>query len=444
MQPIDSLLCARWIVPVEPRESILENHAVAIADGRIIALLPRDQAEARYQPHTTIELGSHALLPGLVNAHTHAAMTLLRGLADDLPLMRWLQEHIWPAEGRWVSEEFVRDGTRHAVAEMLRSGTTCFNDMYFFPDVAARTASAAGIRSVVGLIAIDFPTVWAADADEYLDKGLAVHDEFRHDALVRTAFAPHAPYTVSDGPLERIRVLADELDIPIHMHVHETAHEVAEAVEKHGERPLARLTRLGLLSPSLLAVHMTQLEDDEITAVADAGVRVVHCPESNLKLASGFCPVARLQAAGVTVALGTDGAASNNDLDLFGELRSAALLAKAVAGDASVLPAARALEMATLDGARALGWDDEIGSLLPGKAADLVAVRLDGIESEPLYHPLSQIVYALDRDRVSDVWVAGQHLLRERRLTTLDENEIIATARRWGGKIQAADAGLGD
>ena len=444
MQPIDSLLCARWIVPVEPRESILENHAVAIADGRIIALLPRDQAEARYQPHTTIELGSHALLPGLVNAHTHAAMTLLRGLADDLPLMRWLQEHIWPAEGRWVSEEFVRDGTRHAVAEMLRSGTTCFNDMYFFPDVAARTASAAGIRSVVGLIAIDFPTVWAADADEYLDKGLAVHDEFRHDALVRTAFAPHAPYTVSDGPLERIRVLADELDIPIHMHVHETAHEVAEAVEKHGERPLARLTRLGLLSPSLLAVHMTQLEDDEITAVADAGVGVVHCPESNLKLASGFCPVARLQAAGVTVALGTDGAASNNDLDLFGELRSAALLAKAVAGDASVLPAARALEMATLDGARALGWDDEIGSLLPGKAADLVAVRLDGIESEPLYHPLSQIVYALDRDRVSDVWVAGQHLLRERRLTTLDENEIIATARRWGGKIQAADAGLGE
>jgi len=443
MQPIDTLLCARWIVPIEPRDTVLENHAVAIADGRIVALLPRAEAETRYQPHTTIDLGQHALLPGLVNAHTHAAMTLLRGLADDLPLMRWLQEHIWPAEQRWVSEEFVRDGTRHAVAEMLRSGTTCFNDMYFFPDITARTASAAGIRSVVGLIAIDFPTVWAADADEYLDKGLAVHDEFRHDTLVRTAFAPHAPYTVSDGPLERIRVLADELDIPIHMHVHETAHEVAEAVEKHGERPLARLARLGLLSPSLLAVHMTQLDDDEIDQVADAGVRVVHCPESNLKLASGFCPVSRLQAAGVTVALGTDGAASNNDLDMFGELRSAALLAKAVSADASALPAVRALEMATLDGARALGWDDDIGSLRPGKAADLVAVRLDGIETEPLYHPLSQIVYALDRGRVSDVWVAGQHQLRDRRLTTLDEEEILASTRRWSERIGASDAAAG-
>jgi len=440
MQTIDTLLCARWIVPVEPRDVVLEEHAVAIADGRILALLPRAEALARYRPHTTVVLDRHALLPGLVNAHTHAAMTLLRGLADDLPLMRWLQEHIWPAEGRWVSEEFVRDGTRLAVAEMLRSGTTCFNDMYFFPDVTARVASAAGIRSMVGLIAIDFPTVWAADAGEYLDKGLAVHDEFRHDALVRTAFAPHAPYTVSDAPLERIRVLADELDIPIHMHVHETAHEVAEAVARHGERPLARLARLGLLSPALLAVHMTQLEAAEIDTLAAAGVRVVHCPESNLKLASGFCPVARLQAAGVTVALGTDGAASNNDLDMFGELRSAALLAKAVAHDASALPAARALEMATLDGARALGWDEEIGSLVAGKAADLVAVRLDGIETEPLYQPLSQIVYALDRGRVSDVWVAGQHLLRERHLTTLDEQEILADARRWGERIGASDA----
>ena len=444
MEAIDSLLCARWVVPVEPRDVVLEDHAVAVADGRIVALLPRDQAEARFDPHVRVELGDHALLPGLVNAHTHAAMTLLRGLADDLPLMTWLQEHIWPAEGRWVSEEFVRDGTRHAVAEMLRSGTTCFNDMYFFPDVTARAASAAGIRSMVGLIAIDFPTVWARDADEYLDKGLAVHDEFRHDALVRTAFAPHAPYTVSDGPLERIRVLADELEIPIHMHVHETADEVAQALAAHGERPLERLARLGLLSPSLLAVHMTQLDDDDVLRVAKAGVRVVHCPESNMKLASGFCPVAKLQAAGVTVALGSDGAASNNDLDLFGEMRSAALLAKAVAGDASALPVARALEMATLDGARALGWDDQIGSLLPGKAADLVAVRLTGISTEPLYHPLSAIVYALDRGRVSDVWVAGRHLLRERRLTTLDEAEILAAARRWGTRIAASDAEADD
>ena len=441
MQAIDTLITARWIVPIEPRGTLLEDHALAVADGRIVALLPRAEAEARYAAQTRHDFPRHALLPGLVNARTHAAMTLLRGLADDLPLMTWLQEHVWPAEARWVSEEFVRDGTRHAVAEMLRSGTTCFNDMYFFPDVTARTASAAGIRAVVGLIAIDFPTVWAGGADEYLDKGLAVHDEFRHDALVRTAFAPHAPYTVSDGPLERIRVLADELDIPVHMHVHETAHEVAESLRQHGLRPLARLDRLGLLSPSLLAVHMTQLDDAEIERVADAGVRVAHCPESNLKLASGFCPVQRLLDVGVTVALGTDGAASNNDLDLLGELRTAALLAKAVAGDASALPASRALEMATLDGARALGWDDEIGSLVPGKAADVIAVDLGGIETEPLYHPLSQLVYALDRGRVSDVWVGGQHLLRGRRLTTLDEAEILDAARRWGARIGASDAG---
>ncbi|HEY5789716.1 MAG TPA: TRZ/ATZ family hydrolase [Gammaproteobacteria bacterium] len=439
MHEIDTLLDARWIVPVEPEGVVLERHSLALHGGRIVALCPQAEAHARFAPRQHLVLDRHALLPGLVNAHTHAAMTLLRGLADDLPLMRWLQEHIWPAEGRWVSEEFIRDGSRLAAAEMLRSGTTCFADMYFFPEVTARVVSAAGLRAVIGLIAIDFPTAWAASADEYLDKGLAVHDEFRHDPLIRTAFAPHAPYTVSDAPLERIRVLADELDLPIHMHVHETAHEVSEALARHGERPLARLARLGLLTPSLVAVHMTQLEPAEIEQVAAAGVRVVHCPESNLKLASGFCPVAALDRAGACVALGTDGAASNNDLDLLGELRSAALLAKAVAGDASALPAARALTLATLHGARAYGLDDEIGSLLPGKAADVIAVDLGGLEAAPLYHPLSQLVYALDRSRVSDAWVAGQHLLNGRRLTTLDEDEIVAAAQRWGVRIGAAD-----
>ena len=442
MQPVDLLLHARWVVPVEPEGVVLEAHSVAVADGRIRSICPRAEAGARFAAEHEIELPDHALLPGLVNAHTHAAMTLLRGLADDLPLMEWLHDHVWPAEARWVGDEFVRDGTRHAVAEMLRGGTTCFADMYFFPDVVARVASAAGIRAVVGLIAIDFPTVWAGSADEYLDKGLAVHDEFRNDTLVRTAFAPHAPYTVSDGPLERIRVLADELDIPIHMHVHETAHEVAESVMRHGARPLARLDRLGLLTPALVAVHMTQLEDAEIERVAEAGVAAVHCPESNLKLASGFCPVHRLDRAGVRVALGTDGAASNNDLDMLGELRTAALLAKAVAGDAAALPAARALSLATLHGARAYGLDEEIGSLRPGKAADLVAVELGTVETEPLYHPLSQIVYALDRGRVSDVWVAGQQLLHERRLVRLDEQEIIADSRAWARRIAAGDPGV--
>jgi 5-methylthioadenosine/S-adenosylhomocysteine deaminase len=439
MREIDSLLHARWIVPVEPDGLVFEHHSLAIHEGRILELLPTAEAEQRYRAGSVTRLPEHVLIPGLVNAHTHAAMCLLRGLADDLHLMDWLQHHIWPAEARWVNEEFVHDGTQLAIAEMLRGGTTCFNDMYFFPDVTARVSAACGMRATVGLILIDFPTAWAENADEYLAKGLALHDEYRNDPLIGTAFAPHAPYTVSDAPLQRIRMLADELEIPVHMHVHETAHEVQEAVTNTGRRPLARLQALDLVSPSLLAVHMTQLLDEEIEALAAAGTRVVHCPESNLKLASGFCPVQGLDTAGVIVALGTDGAASNNDLDMLGEMRTAALLAKAVAADASALPAHRALRMATLHGAMALGRGAEIGSLEAGKWADLTAVRLDALETQPLYDPVSQLVYATGRHQVSDVWVAGRQLLRERVLTTLDEAAILRNARAWQSRIAAAD-----
>ena len=441
MRDIDSLVHARWIVPVEPDGLVLDHHSLAIHEGRILELLPTSEAERRYRAHSVTRLLEHVLIPGLVNAHTHAAMSLLRGLADDLHLMDWLQHHIWPAEARWVNEEFVHDGTQLAIAEMLRGGTTCFNDMYFFPDVTARVSAACGMRATVGLILIDFPTAWADNAEEYLTKGLALHDEYRNDPLIGTAFAPHAPYTVSDAPLQRVRVLADELDIPVHMHVHETAHEVSEALAATGHRPLARLQALDLLSPALLAVHMTQLEDGEIQALADAGARVVHCPESNLKLASGFCPVEKLDRAGVIVALGTDGAASNNDLDMLGEMRSAALLGKAVANDASALPAHRVLRMATLHGAMALGRGAEIGSLEVGKWADIAAVRLDALETQPLYDPVSQLVYAASRHQVSDVWVAGRQLLRERVLTTLDEVAILRNARAWQTQIAATDRG---
>ena len=436
MEHVDTLLHARWIIPVEPDHAVLEHHSLAIKDGRIHRLLPTREARRLHRADYDVELTEHALIPGLVNAHTHAAMTLFRGLADDLPLMDWLNNHIWPAEGAWVNAEFVRDGTQLAIAEMLKGGVTCFNDMYFFPDETAQTAADAGMRAVVGMILIDFPTAWAGDAEEYLRKGLELHDRFRNHPLIATAFAPHAPYTVSNGPLERVRVLADELDVPIHMHVHETAAEVQQGMESHGMRPLQRLDKLGLASPRLLAVHMTQLTDEEIAAYARSGAHVVHCPESNLKLASGFCPVHKLLQAGINVAIGTDGAASNNDLDMFAEMRAAALLAKAVAQDASALPAALALRMATLNGARALGLEDETGSLLPGKAADIAAVRLDNIETQPLYHPVSQLVYAAGRHRVSDVWVAGQHLVKEGILTTLDEQEILAKARAWQQKIR--------
>ncbi len=436
MQPIDTLIHARWIIPVEPERSVLEHHALAVDKGRIVALLDSREATARYQPAETVNLHHHALIPGLVNAHTHAAMTLFRGMADDLVLAEWLQGHIWPAEATWVSPDFVRDGTLLSIAEMLRSGTTCFNDMYFFPDVTARAATETGIRACVGLILIDFPTAWAQSAQEYLEKGLALHDELRHSETVRTAFAPHAPYTVSDGPLEKVRTLADELDLPVHMHVHETAHEIEESLARYGMRPLERLDRLGLLNPHLLAVHMTQLHPEEMTTLAERGVHVLHCPESNLKLGSGFCEVARLLAAGVNVALGTDGAASNNDLDMLVEMRTAALLAKGVSRDPTAVPAHTALRMATLNGARALGLDDTIGSLVPGKAADMTALDLSHLSCQPVYDAASQVVYAASRDQVTDVWVAGRHLLKNGEPTTLDRHAVLRRTVEWGRKIQ--------
>ncbi len=437
MQAADLLLHARWLLPIRPSGVVLEHHGVAIRNGVIQAVAPSATLTAEWQAEQVVELGEQVLMPGLVNAHTHAAMTLLRGLADDLPLMPWLQEHIWPAEQRWVGSEFVADGTRLACAEMLRSGVTCFNDMYFFPEVTAQIAGELGQRVVLGLIVIDFPTAYAQNADEYLAKGLALHDRLRSHATLHTAFAPHAPYTVSDAPLARIAMLAEELDIPVHMHVHETAQEIQDAITQHGGRPLARLDALGLLSPRLAAVHMTQLRDDEITRLADTGVSVIHCPESNLKLASGFCPVQRLLEAKVNLALGTDGAASNNDLDLLGEMRSAALLAKGVAQNAAALPAEKALEMATLGGARALGLEERIGSIEVGKDADLISLNLQQIETQPVYDLISQLVYATARHQVQHAWVAGRQVLRERELINTDTHALLLNAAEWGRKIAA-------
>jgi 5-methylthioadenosine/S-adenosylhomocysteine deaminase len=318
---------------------------------------------------------------------------------------------------------------------MLRSGTTCFNDMYFFPDVTARVAAQVGMRATVGLIVIDFPSAWAADTDAYFDKAIAVHDRFRGDPLVRTAFAPHAPYSVADAPLRRAQTLANELDLPLHIHLHETAAEVAAGQERHGCRPIERLRRLDMIGAGLLAVHMTQLEPSEIVLFAESGAQVVHCPQSNLKLASGHCPVAALLDSGVQVALGTDGAASNNDLDMLSEMQTAALLAKGVSGDACALPAAAALRMATLSGARALGIDQLTGSLSAGKSADMVALDLGRPETQPLYHPVSQIVYAAGREQVRHVWVAGRQLLRDGVLTGIDLQQTLQRAAAWRERI---------
>ena len=431
------LLKPRWILTVNDRFDLLEDHALLIEGSEIRRILPADALPSLPDPERTevIELPGKLLMPGLVNAHSHAAMTLLRGLADDLPLMDWLNDHIWPAESRFVDRRFIEDGVRLAIAEMIRSGTTCFNDMYFFPDVMARCCQQMGMRAVAGLIVIDFPTVWAADADEYLSKAITVNDELKEYPLVSAAFAPHAPYTVADAALERIAMYSSELDLPVHMHVHETRLEVDQAVQQTGERPLQRLDRLGLVNPNLIAVHMTELEELEIERLAETNAKVVHCPESNLKLASGLCPVAHLQQAGVTVALGTDGAASNNDLDLFGELRTAALLAKGVSGDASACNAQQAIRMATIDGARSLGLGDRIGSIEEGKQADLVAIDFTALNTRPLYNPLSHLVYALNSRQVSDVWVAGRRQLASGRFTDIDAETLIARAAEWRDRI---------
>ena len=432
---IDSILHPTWIASVDEQNTVHHNYSVAIHEGRIHDLLPKQELLEKYSSDVEVNLSNQLLIPGLINSHTHSPMSLMRGMADDLPLMDWLNNHIWPTEQKHMSAEFVYDGSLLACAEMIRGGTTCFNDMYFFPEETARAVEQAGMRAKLGLIFIDFPSAWAKDADEYLAKGIELHDQLHSNSLISTAFAPHAPYTVSDEPLKRIATYAEELDIPIHIHLHETAGEVEQAVASSGKRPIERLHELGLLSPRLLAVHMTQVTDEEIALVAETGTHVMHCPESNLKLASGFCPAYQLQQSGVNITLGTDGAASNNDLDMISEMRTAALLAKAVANNASALPAEDTLRMATINGAKALGLDTEIGSIEIGKSADIASIDLSGIENQPVYDPISQLVYSAGRENVTNVWVAGNHLLKDRELTTLDEKAILQKAAYWQDKI---------
>ena len=434
-----TIISPHWLVTVNDSFEVLTDSSVIVINGVIDDIVSNDELAARPElaNASRIELSDHVLMPGLVNAHTHAAMSLLRGIADDLPLMDWLQNHIWPAESKWVDRGFIRDGVALAAAEMLRGGTTCFNDMYFFPDDMARTCQQLGIRAVAGLIVLDFPTIWASDANDYLSKALAVNDELKELPLVTCALAPHAPYTVSDGPLEKVAMYSSELDLPVHMHLHETQHEVDEAVKASGMRPLQRLDQLGLLNPNLVAVHMTALQQMEIERIAETGVNVAHCPESNMKLASGFCPLHELDQQAINICLGTDGAASNNDLDMFGEMRSAALLAKAVAGDASACNAEHSIRMATINGARALGLGERIGSIEIGKQADLIAIDLSHPATQPVYDPVAQLVYAANSQQVSHVWVDGVSRVLDYQLADdIDSVEIITRARNWQNRIQ--------
>ena len=436
-QPIDLLIEPRWLIPIEPHGVVLEGQAVAVSGGEIAAVLPAQEAQLRFRPARRIVLPGHVLIPGLVNLHTHAAMTLLRGIADDLALMDWLKTRIWPAESRHVSAAFVRDGTLLACAEMLRGGITCFNDMYFFPAAAAEAARNLGMRAALGMVVIEFPTAYASDAADYISKGLAMRDRLRGDPLLSFCMAPHAPYTVSDATLERVVTLAAQLDLPIHIHIHETRAEIEDSLRLHGLRPLERLHRLGILGPGLIGVHAAHLEADEIRLLAKFDCSIAHCPSSNMKLGSGIAPIVAMLEQGLRIGLGSDGAASNNRLDIFQEMRQSALLAKAVSGNAAAVGAHDVLRMATLNGAAALGLADKIGSIRTGKAADMCAVCLDTLETRPCYDPASHLVYVAGREHVSHVWVNGVLRVENGLLQGCDTSQLLDTVNLWQNKLTA-------
>jgi 5-methylthioadenosine/S-adenosylhomocysteine deaminase len=436
----DIRINARWLIPVKPANTVLDHQAVLVQGDRIAAILSQSEADERYRAKEVIDLPSHVVLPGLINTHGHAAMSLFRGMADDLPLMTWLNDHIWPAEGEFISETFIADGTQLAMAEMLRTGTTTFSDMYFFPEIVAQLAHDVGMRAQVCFPLLDFPTPWGSGPDEYLSKGQAFIEQWQNNAFVSPAIGPHAPYTVSDEPLTRAVALSKQTGAAIQIHLHETAFEVADAIEKTGIRPTARMADLGLLGPNTQCVHMTQIDESDLALLQQTGAHVIHCPESNLKLASGLCPVHKMREAGVNVAIGTDGAASNNDLDLFGELSTAAMLAKAVADDASALSAHEALAMATIAGARAIGRDKDIGSLEAGKLADLIAVDLSDPFLQPVYDPASHLVYSRHGRQVSHSWIGGVPQVQNGELTRIDVPDLMLRVQSWSDRIREQQA----
>lgn len=439
MQQVQTLIHGNCIIPINEdatnNERVLSNHSIALQDGRILDVLKTEDAKQKYSSSSNIDYDHHIIIPGLINSHTHAAMSLFRGLAKDLPLMEWLQKHIWPAEQKWVNEEFVQIGTQLAIAEMLRGGVTCFNDMYFYAETTAHEVTKSGMRAHIGMILLDFPTQYANDADDYFAKGLALHDQYKSHPLVKCTFAPHAPYTVSNPPLERVAMLANELELPVHIHLHETKDEIAQSLEQYNARPIQRLNEIGLINSNLVAVHMTQLQEDEMDLLAENRASIVHCPQSNQKLASGYCQTHKLADKNVNIAIGTDSCASNDDLDMLSEMHSAALLAKAVANDAAAFPAYEVLRSTTINAAKALGMDQEIGSLEIGKSADLCVIDIDTLEAQPMYDPIGHLVYATQRNQVKDVWVAGKQLLSNRELLTMDQYEILAKTKTWNKKI---------
>lgn len=432
----DLVIEARWIAMVVANQAVLENHAVVVQAGVIVDVLPTLEARQKYTATSLVCLEDHVLIPGLINCHTHAGMSLMRGLADDVALMPWLEQHIWPAEHAVVSERYVQDATLLACAEMLSGGITCFNEMYFYPQATAIATTQAGMRANLGLVVIDFPSAYASDADDYLQKGFDAHDGWRNNALITSSIAPHAPYTVSNQTLQKVVTYAEQLGLGIHTHLHETLDEIVKSEAQYGLRPIQRLAEFGLLGPNLVAAHCVHLLANEIELLAEHGCHIAHCPSSNLKLASGIAPLTQLLAQGINVGLGTDGAASNNRLDVFAEMRLSALLAKGISGDATVVPAHQALAMATINAARAMGLDHKIGSIEVGKLADLAAVKLNDIATAPYYDPISHLVYACGREHVTHTWVAGELRYSNGVYSNIEPNELKEIINTWQPKLR--------
>jgi len=436
-QPVDLLLVGGIVVTMDGQQTVLDAGAVAVRAGEIVAVGPRDAVLAAHTAARTIDARDALLLPGLVNAHTHTAMTLFRGLADDLPLDTWLQQYIWPAEREFLTADSVRWGTRLGAAEMVRTGVTTFCDMYFFEDDIATAAREVGMRGIVGQAFLDFPTAQGLDVEQSVAYAERLVERWRGDALIMPALAPHAPYTCSPPLLQRLHALAERHDVPLLIHLAETRQETEQIRAQYGATPVRHLANLGLLDRRLIAAHCVWVDDAEIELLARRGVGVVHNPRSNLKLADGIAPVPAMLAAGVRLGLGTDGAASNNQMDLFAEIDAAALIHKAVRLDPLAVPASAALAMATIGGARALGLDDRIGSLEVGKRADVVVLDLEEDHLVPLYNPISHLAYAARSGDVRTVVIDGQVVLEDRRLLTLDEAEARRQVRGLATAIAA-------
>lgn len=438
MTRVDHIICGDYVLPMDQSLAVIEKGAVAIKGNSILDVGSSEELSGKYLTDHMVSGEGRAVLPGFINTHTHAAMVYFRGIADDLPLHEWLNHHIWPAENSWLSAPFISDAVELACLEMLKGGITTYNDMYFFEHAAGESSKRIGMRAVLGSGILDFPSVSAQSADEYLENAKQFIKDWNGDELITPCIAPHALYTCGPETLKKAKTLAEIMDVPLHIHLSETQWEVGEVMARYHKRPVEYLADLGFLDESVLAAHCIWLHDHEIDLLAKHKVGVSHCMESNLKLASGFAPVVSMLTAGIKVSFGTDGAASNNDLSILSEMSTTAKVHKALSNDPTVLDAKTALLMATRWGAEVLGLGNLVGSIERGKSADIIVMDIDKPHLTPIYNIYSHIVYAAMESDVEAVMVNGKMVMNDRELLTLDEEDILRKARKWRDKIQPA------